>query len=281
LQSNNFKLTGRSGCELEILTDNKKYLVRKYSKNTEYNLRLITQANKQKDFNNYSVFFAPQVTNISVGLNKSYFDMEYVPGEKYSEYFLHCSILELNKVIENLISLINSELDQSRLMNLPVDKFLDKIELIKPLLKEKTDTNSSVSIILNYLETEIPSALIPVGPCHGDLTLSNVIFSNKKLFLVDFLDSFIETPLMDIVKLRQDTKFYWSLMIETEIPAHQKNKIIQILRYFDNVIDNYFKTKDYYNNWYNYLEKFNLLRILPYLEDKKEIDFVINALNNK
>jgi hypothetical protein len=281
LKTVNLKLSGRSGCNLELFAKDSFYIVRKFSKSLNYNQRLIVQAEKQRAFLNSFIFIAPRVIDIISNGNRVYFDMEYVPGEKYSEYFLHCSILELNKVIENLISLINSELDQSRLMNLPVDKFLDKIELIKPLLKEKTDTNSSVSIILNYLETEIPSALIPVGPCHGDLTLSNVIFSNKKLFLVDFLDSFIETPLMDIVKLRQDTKFYWSLMIETEIPAHQKNKIIQILRYFDNVIDNYFKTKDYYNNWYNYLEKFNLLRILPYLEDKKEIDFVINALNNK
>ncbi len=31
--------------------------------------------------------------------------------------------------------------------------------------------------------------------------------------MIDFLDSFIETPLMDIVKLRQDTKYNWSYLL--------------------------------------------------------------------
>ena len=47
--------------------------------------------------------------------------------------------------------------------------------------------------------------LIPVGTCHGDLTFSNILFNGNNYYLIDFLDSFIESPLLDIVKLRQDT----------------------------------------------------------------------------
>lgn len=273
------KLKGRSGCNLELLSRGCTYIVRKYSKDKNYNQRLFAQVEKQRSFKPNSIFFSPEVINVISDRENTYFEMAYVPGEKYSEYFLNCTISDLNQLISNFISFINSELDLSNFVKLSEDIFRDKLMSIKPIIKSKTNSSSFILKILNRFENEIPSTLIPIGPCHGDLTLSNVIFSNHKLFLIDFLDSFIESPLIDIVKLRQDTKFFWSLMLDTEIPSYQRNKIIQILRYFDTILDNYFKDKDYYRDWYNYLEKFNLIRILPYLEDKNEINFVLDALN--
>ena len=50
------------------------------------------------------------------------------------------------------------------------------------------------------------------GKCHGDLTLSNIIINNnlKKIILIDFLETFNESPLQDICKLIQDLRLYWS-----------------------------------------------------------------------
>lgn len=279
MKTASLKLKGRSGCNLELFSRGGSYIVRKYSRNKFYNQRLFAQAEKQRSFKFTSDFYSPEVIDVISDRENTYFEMVYVPGQKYSEYFLNCTTYELNQLIRNFISLINTEVELSNLVKLSKDIYLNKLRSIVPVIKSKTSPNSSFLKILDYLENEIPSKLIPIGPCHGDLTLSNVIFSNQKLFLIDFLDSFIESPLIDIVKLRQDTKFYWSLMLDTEIPSYQRNKIIQALRYFDTILDNYFKDKDFYLNWYNYLEKFNLIRILPYLEDKNEIEFVTDALN--
>ena len=92
------------------------------------------------------------------------------------------------------------------------------------------------------------------------------------------MDSFIESPIIDFIKLRQETKFKWSLSLEKDIPTYQKNKILQILNYFDDCLVKHYANNAYVNSWYTFLEKFNLLRILPYINDKTEEQFIINAL---
>ena len=119
-----------------------------------------------------------------------------------------------------------------------------------------------------------------MGFCHGDFTLSNMVFSSGRIYLVDFLDSFIESPLMDIVKLRQDTKFQWSLSIENDLKHYQTGKVRQVLNYFDRQIIRYFGEKPYFIAWYDFLEKINLLRIIPYLHHQEELDFIRDCLQN-
>jgi thiamine kinase-like enzyme len=58
------------------------------------------------------------------------------------------------------------------------------------------------------------------GYCHGDLTLENIIVGHKPdkyikssarvLHLIDFLDSFIDTPYVDIATVLQDSLCHWS-----------------------------------------------------------------------
>lgn len=57
---------------------------------------------------------------------------------------------------------------------------------------------------------------MPVGVCHGDLTFSNILFNGNNYYLIDFLDSFIEAPLLDIVKIRQDSAHLWSQLMYTK-----------------------------------------------------------------
>ena len=51
---------------------------------------------------------------------------------------------------------------------------------------------------------------IPISYCHGDLTLNNMLFLDSNIYLIDFLDSFVESPIIDLVKLKQDLQFFWS-----------------------------------------------------------------------
>ncbi len=52
---------------------------------------------------------------------------------------------------------------------------------------------------------------VPWGFCHGDINFGNMIVDPMKqeLYLFDFLDSFIESPLQDFSSLRQDFAFGW------------------------------------------------------------------------
>jgi len=50
----------------------------------------------------------------------------------------------------------------------------------------------------------------PYGFCHGDLTLSNMIVDNNKIYLIDFLKTFNDGIAQDIAKIYQEFKFGWS-----------------------------------------------------------------------
>ena len=73
---------GLSGCTLKMV-DGK--IIRKSSHKKSFNNRLNTQVDKQLSFNNIiqSDFHTPQIYKSGVG----YFDMEYIPGESYYNFF--------------------------------------------------------------------------------------------------------------------------------------------------------------------------------------------------
>lgn len=276
METLNLKLLGRSGCHIEIHTDNDYYFVRKSSKNSTYNQRLILQAEKQKAFTNYSLFFAPKVLSITADQGNVYFDMEYIAGEKYSEYFVRNTKQEIDSFLANIISYITNNFEKSEIKKPDNNIFINKANSLKQELK---GSDLEVEKLLNKLIDKIPDTPIPHGDCHGDLTFSNMIFSEKKIYFVDFLDSFFNSPLIDIVKLRQDTCFYWTLMVVDELEPYKKNKMLQIMKYIDEHLLHAFSGYSYFQPWYNYLQCFNLMRILPYINAKQEQELVIKALN--
>ena len=118
---------------------------------------------------------------------------------------------------------------------------------------------------------------MPIGVCHGDLTLSNILFTDSGYHFIDFLDSFIETPIQDVVKLRQDTKYAWSLMMYTG--KYNDVHIKMIFEYIDNIIYKYIKKHDWYK-YYSVLQYINILRIVPYVKEEKVYDRLIEILNS-
>jgi Ser/Thr protein kinase RdoA (MazF antagonist) len=119
---------------------------------------------------------------------------------------------------------------------------------------------------------------IPVGCCHGDLTLGNILFfKNADLVLLDFLDCFIETPLQDMAKLRQDTCFKWSYLVYDG--DFDRTKMDIIMSYMDRRFDLAFSKYDYYRQYYDLFQFLNLLRILPYATEVSVVNRLCEALN--
>ena len=204
--------------------------------------------------------------------------MPYIMGDKYSEYLVKAGIENVNGFIYSIIGQIDKNMNNAILANIDGESIRNKITDVRSAIKTKMKTDSFIEEELDELLKKIPESEIPIGICHGDLTLSNMIIRNDRIFLIDFLDSFIESPMIDYIKIRQETKFKWSLFLEKEIPAYRKNKVIQILNYFDEILVKHYENNVYIKKWYPFLEKFNLLRILPYVMDKQEEQFIINAL---
>jgi hypothetical protein len=249
---------GLSGCKIEKISDS---VVRKTSKDQDYNDRLFKQINKQMEFSKTSdLFLAPKVINVCKG-DLFYFDMEYSSGKNYSQFFDYCNINEIKKFENILSAYLNKNLSSSFVL----DKNLAKKVIIEKLIS--LAPKSKYQILINNIIQNIDELCldnIPNSFCHGDLSLSNILF-DKSFVLIDFLDSFINTALVDIAKLKQDLHYHWCINTQ----GIQSTRIKIIFSYLWYNIDNNF-SKYTRSDAFELLDLINLLRIEPYVSKQNE-----------
>lgn len=202
----NVNLNGHSGCKI-ILIENKgkKPFVRKYSSGVDYNKRLKTQCNKQMKFVSDKIK-TPQIYN--TGYTEDgifYFDMEYVQGITLAEYM---TMMEVNRVRGMVNDIVNNIVCKINERNEKASKvFLDKLNDLQNKTAKKNNQFALKAIdkLKGYDWSGFTESF-----CHGDLTLENIIVRNNQLYLIDFLDSFYNSWLLDIGKLLQDVQTMWS-----------------------------------------------------------------------
>lgn len=257
--------------------------VRKFSKDAAYNERLLLQAKKQRDFdkfNKLSNFSAPRVLDqSSVDKAETWFDMKYVHAQKYSEFLERASVHEIRQLSKEFIAYFNQQFADAREQQVDQKIFKSKAQSVQDLLSSREDIDSGLCDAAFLFLSNVPGKVLPLAQCHGDFTFSNMLFDKNQIYLVDFLDSFVESPLIDFVKFRQDTFFHWSLLIDHEIEYSRIAKIVQVFRFLDHEIVNAFKGNTFVKQWYNYLQVFNLVRILPYVHQPSEIQFIQRSIN--
>jgi len=210
--------------------------VKKY--HTDSDNRLVLSAKKQQNFQS-DYFKSPYVKEI----NNDNFLMEYIDGDFFIENVKFNSKILIEKLKGYFLENIIGEVE------VPIDIFINK------LISLKTEKK--------YLDLFKKKDTIKIydGKCHGDMTLSNMIFADD-IYLIDFLDSYVESPTMDLIKLRQDTHLHWSFNMISE--TKNLTKIKTELEYIDNWITDTFNIEEY-----NLLQIINLLRIYPYCKTQK------------
>jgi len=249
---------GLSGCKLNILSDN---IIRKYSANQDYNNRLSIQIDKQNFFSK-RIFSNIDTAKIIKKYNDEliYFDMEYIIGCNYHEYFSVTSKKKIEKIFIAIDEYFDFLISNSK-------KY--KPDVAKGKIKNKLlNFNNSqyyflIEFAVNYLDKI--DVDIKKSFCHGDLTMTNILFHSQKIYLIDFLDSYIDTFVLDLIKLKQDLYYHWVLKINDV-------KDLRISQCF-NFIWSYIEKKyhEYLNNDTFYiLELINFLRIEPYLTNKNQ-----------
>ena len=180
------------------------------------------------------------------------------------------------------------EIEGSKIQHISKDIFLIKLQSIitncfrnEILSSDGIALDGELADIINkakHVFEEHGEIDVPVGICHGDLTFSNILFANNsKYYLIDFLDSFIETPLQDIVKLRQDSQFGWSILMY--LKKHDNIRVSMTLKYIDDKFNKHFQKYEFYKKHYNVLQLMNILRILPYAKTYEVKNYLIKTLN--
>lgn len=258
-------LIGHSGCDLVFLKNDDKLFIRKISKDISYNSRLELQCEKQNRFK-HNIIKAPKVLGTGKINNLFYFDMEYINGTRFNDYVRTHNFKNVSYIFKIIINFIIENFN---------DFYENKSEDIKKKINSIAVTNLVDINTINQLNSysDIP---IRLGYCHGDLTFENIIISNNNVYLIDFLDSYIDSPIIDISKLLQEFDLNWSNRNENI------NNSLSIIR-------NLFLSRELLNkimelgvneNSILLQRKLTLMRILPYTKSISLKLKLIELINN-
>ena len=264
-------LKGHSGCGLNLYKQNDRLFLRKDSGNPAYNQRLKKQYIKQNKFE-LSGIKTPKIYNYGQENGLFYFDMEFLNGITLAEYMSNIKIKEINSLIGLLCKSL--PIENSQILPNTDIVFKKKIKQISTKLRPSDkEALNAVNILENFDFSNVPFSY-----CCGDLTLENIMLDdNKQIYLIDFLDSFYNSWMIDVAKLLQDLELHWSyrhMDIDFNLAmrlAVAKEALLENIAEYENAQNN---IKTIYH-----ILLLNILRIIPYTKDDTTHLFLKNALN--
>lgn len=280
----NIEVKGHSGCQIDVVREGEALFVYKSSRDKSYNNRLILQGKKQLEASKLALqhIRVPEIFEIKESNDSALIKMEYVYSKNFIGYFEYAGFEQINYFIKALCLFLDFEIKKSSLQTVGAHVVKDKFDdvqrktLQNPVLKEDKEVIELINQASTHFEC-VEDMQLPVGLCHGDLTFSNILFNGNNYYLIDFLDSFVESPLLDIVKIRQDSAFLWSqLMFSGD---YDEIRLRIVADKIDQEINRYASGFYWYNQYYHIFQLMNFLRVLQYARDKKVITYLKNIIN--
>ena len=281
------KVEGKSGCPISVQQTSNGFVIIKKSKNKLYTPRLEKQAKKQIEFSvknmGDDIFITPKVFNIKFEDDICVIEMQYINAMSYSSYLIKLSKYNIDLLLLNFENYFTANFNRCTFLSFNEYSIIicSKITELQEKFKDIDILSAEfIDKLISYLIDKIPKGILPIGPCHGDFTLSNMLFADSgKIYLIDFLDSFIESPIIDYIKLRQDTKYLWSPLIDKN--NYTNIRLIQTLTYMDTNVKKIIENKyPIIKLWEKYLTVMNFARILPYANSKVEIEFLMKHIHS-
>ena len=277
-------IQGHSGCDIVIVHEDNDLFIHKSTHDPGYVPRLVNQANKQIAASKieYQNIRVPKVFEVEKSDSSATIKMEYIYSRNYIEHFEQAGFEQIKYLIGAIKYFIDLEINNSQMQTVPSHILTDKMADVARKVEKNNhlkDDAEAQDLVRQSSEVmgRVGDMVMPVGMCHGDLTFSNILFNGNNYYLIDFLDSFIESPLLDIVKIRQDTAYLWSTLMYNK--PFDKVRLSIISEKIDTAIDEYFTGKyQWYREYYMPLQLMNFLRILQYAHDEKVISYLKSVI---
>lgn len=286
------EVEGHSGCGVNIKKTDNMLVIDKYTKNEKYITRLQDQFDKQiaaRKNNTTKDIIIPDIISVDDTWPGEYHGiMEYVYGKNFISFFEYADKMTIDKFIKTMCEFIKNEIESSIcIIEFETNELYKKWQSVKKNMLNIYDEDSKYyNDIMNIInkcdgifKEEMKFKNFYIGKCHGDLTFSNIIFRDNEYALIDFLDSFIESPIMDIVKLRQDTKYKWSTLMYNS-KDYDKTRYDMICKYIDDKFDFQFSKYTFYKESYNVFQLMNFLRIVQYAKKDEVTEYLIETIND-
>lgn len=263
-QTNITNFGGHSGCIIQLVEEQNRTYVRKTSSSIEYNERLQKQADKQNNYKNDCIK-VPKVLKTGFDDNNLfYFDMEYIQGVTLSKYIESVEISEIKNLVKDIVDSIIAISKESANCE---EVFINKIQVLKQKLGNKNKiVNEAVSLLERHNWNKFTKT-----QCHGDLTLENIIVKNGQIYLIDFLDSFYDSWILDAATLMQDVQTMWSYRFEEKVNI---NRTLRLIVFRDLLLDRIKEKDESYIIEVYYALLLKLIRIYPYTNDEETLNFL-------
>tara|TARA_B100000123_G_C25718954_1_gene423522 strand:+ start:194 stop:1087 length:894 start_codon:yes stop_codon:yes gene_type:complete len=282
------KLEGHSSFKVELKKEKAQYYVIEKSSTLQEKDRLKKQLEKQKMFYEKNIFEdvkIPKILSYKTTEYRFIGSMDFIKNSDNVIDFLNRNNLSTISIFPNkLIKIIETMIEKCSFNHIEPNILIEKIKSIqKNILANQLTRSFNLTPVFEMLNKKLETICkvnIPIGLCHGDLTLSNILigYNDFNIYLIDFLDSFVETPLFDILKVRQDTSYLWSLKLFEH--KCDENKIIIHLNYIDEIIHTHFKKYQWYEELYDYFQIINLLRVFQYCKTESTANFLYKEINS-
>lgn len=307
-------IEGYSGCGIRLLRDpqSREYILEKSTAESSYVPRLLKQQEKQASFhlaNKLPNVIVPPILYVNQTL-KSVMGPQQEPtaavpqgcavGMRFAHhtdaisFLMSASVDDIRSFSLLLREVLQQDLSVSPVQPFPSVVFVEKLRDIQRICKKNPflTLEQKQFVCDEVVETLIPSIpeghmRLPVGRCHGDLTLSNILVQPRlgnhsalRIVLIDFLDNFVESPLADMAKLCQDLKYAWTVRLS----EHQGLDTIQlftILTQLRNDMECTFSQESWYQQYFSLMFVVNQLRVLQYCKSAEIGAYLVKTVKNE
>lgn len=201
-------------------------------------------------------------------IEKDRIEMEFLEGyTPFPVWVANAPRKEVYKVVTAAFQGLTKYAPECHWMEVTSQIFIQKVRNIQ--IKAPGFLHSEVHNVivhmLNMLDT-IDFIDIPIGLCHGDLTLANIMVCSEagQICYIDHLPCYVNSPWMDFAKMEQEIELGWSTLLLGKSSANYLAAISMmsgIIQYCSNAMD--LDSVDY-----KIVKSINLLRLLPYCKDE-------------